>query len=95
MAELKTRILVVDDDQRLRDLLTRYLGEQKFEVRAVRDAPEMDKHLARERMRDDRREFRGERMERKDGERGRFSREERDKLRQDLLDANREMKGKR
>ena len=49
MAELKTRILVVDDDQRLRDLLTRYLGEQKFEVRAVRDAPEMDKHLSRER----------------------------------------------
>jgi hypothetical protein len=49
----------------------------------------------RERMRDDRREFRGERIERKDGERGRFSREERDKLRQDLLDANREMKGRR
>ena len=36
MAELKTRILVVDDDQRLRDLLVRYLGEQGFEVRAVR-----------------------------------------------------------
>jgi two-component system, OmpR family, phosphate regulon response regulator OmpR len=49
MAELKTRILVVDDDQRLRDLLTRYLGEQKFEVRAVADAPAMDKQLARER----------------------------------------------
>ena len=49
MAELKTRILVVDDDQRLRELLVRYLGEQKFEVRAVRDAPEMDKHLSRER----------------------------------------------
>jgi two-component system, OmpR family, phosphate regulon response regulator OmpR len=49
MAELKTRILVVDDDQRLRDLLTRYLGEQKFEVRAVSDAPAMDKQLSRER----------------------------------------------
>ena len=49
----------------------------------------------RERMRDDRRELRRERMERRDGERGRFSREERDKLRQDLLDANREMKGRR
>ncbi len=49
MAELKTRILVVDDDQRLRDLLTRYLGEQKFEVRAVADAQAMDKQLARER----------------------------------------------
>ena len=46
---------------------------------------------SRERMRDDRREFRGERMERRE----RFSREERDKLRQDLLDANREMKGRR
>ena len=49
MAELKTRILVVDDDQRLRDLLTRYLGEQKFEVRAVADAPAMDRLLSRER----------------------------------------------
>jgi len=49
----------------------------------------------RERMRDERREFRRERMDRRDGERGRFSREERDKLRQDLLDANREMKGRR
>lgn len=49
MAELKTRILVVDDDQRLRDLLTRYLGEQKFEVHAVADATGMDKHLLRER----------------------------------------------
>jgi len=49
----------------------------------------------RERMRDERREFRRERMDRRGGERGRFSREERDKLRQDLLDANREMKGRR
>jgi Ni/Co efflux regulator RcnB len=49
----------------------------------------------RERIRDDRREFRRERMDRRDGERGRFSREERDKLRQDLLDANRDMKGRR
>ncbi len=45
-----------------------------------------------ERGREDRRAFR---RERKDGERGHFSREERDKLRQDLLDANQEMKGKR
>jgi two-component system phosphate regulon response regulator OmpR len=49
MAELKTRILVVDDDQRLRDLLVRYLGGQGFEVRAVSDAGGMDKQLARER----------------------------------------------
>ncbi len=49
MAELKTRVLVVDDDQRLRDLLVRYLGEQGLEVRAVPDAAGMDKQLARER----------------------------------------------
>jgi two-component system phosphate regulon response regulator OmpR len=49
MSELKKRILVVDDDQRLRDLLVRYLGEQSFEVRAVPDAQAMDKMLARER----------------------------------------------
>ena len=49
MAELKTRILVVDDDQRLRDLLVRYLAGQGFEVRAVPDAGGMDKQLARER----------------------------------------------
>src|SRR3972149_10209134 len=50
MAELKTRILVVDDDQRLRDLLVRYLGGQGFEVRAVADSAAMDKMLGRERV---------------------------------------------
>jgi two-component system, OmpR family, phosphate regulon response regulator OmpR len=49
MAELKTRILVVDDDLRLRDLLVRYLGGEGYEVKAVADAPAMDKQLARER----------------------------------------------
>ena len=49
MAELKTRILIVDDDLRLRDLLLRYLGEQGFEVKAAHDAAAMDKLLARER----------------------------------------------
>ena len=49
MTELKHRILVVDDDQRLRELLLRYLGEQGFEARAVPDATAMDKMLARER----------------------------------------------
>jgi two-component system phosphate regulon response regulator OmpR len=49
MAELKTRILVVDDDQRLRDLLVRYLGGEGYEVKAVPDAAGMDKQLARER----------------------------------------------
>jgi two-component system phosphate regulon response regulator OmpR len=49
MAELKTRILVVDDDQRLRDLLVRYLGNGGYEVKAVPDAAGMDKQLARDR----------------------------------------------
>jgi two-component system phosphate regulon response regulator OmpR len=49
MTELKHRILVVDDDHRLRELLLRYLGEQGFEARAVPDATGMDKMLARER----------------------------------------------
>jgi DNA-binding response OmpR family regulator len=43
-----TRILVVDDDVRLRDLLTRYLGEQGFEVRAIPDARDLDKRLQRD-----------------------------------------------
>jgi two-component system, OmpR family, phosphate regulon response regulator OmpR len=49
MAELKKRILVVDDDQRLRELVVRYLTEQGFEARAVADAPSMDRQLSRER----------------------------------------------
>jgi two-component system, OmpR family, phosphate regulon response regulator OmpR len=49
MADLKTRILVVDDDQRLRDLLVKYLSGEGFEVKAVPDARGMDKHLGRER----------------------------------------------
>lgn len=42
------RVLVVDDDLRLRDLLKRYLGEQGFNVKVVNDAPQMDKALLRE-----------------------------------------------
>src|SRR5512134_3205591 len=49
MTDAKSKILVVDDDLRLRDLLNRYLGEQGFAVRAVPDAPAMDKLLAHER----------------------------------------------
>jgi two-component system phosphate regulon response regulator OmpR len=49
MAEPKTKILVVDDDLRLRDLLNRYLTEQGFAVRTVADAHAMDKLLAHER----------------------------------------------
>ncbi len=49
MSDLKTRVLVVDDDRRLRELVVRYLSEQGFEARAVSDAAGMDKQLARER----------------------------------------------
>jgi two-component system OmpR family response regulator/two-component system phosphate regulon response regulator OmpR len=46
MAEQK--ILVVDDDQRLRDLLQRYLGEQGFAVKTAENSTVMDKWLSRE-----------------------------------------------
>jgi len=49
MAELKMKIIVVDDDARLRDLLNRYLTEQGYAVRAVHDAAEMNRQLGRER----------------------------------------------
>ena len=42
------KILVVDDDVRLRDLLTRYLGEQGFQVTAIADARDIDKKLQRD-----------------------------------------------
>jgi two-component system phosphate regulon response regulator OmpR len=48
MSDAKRKILIVDDDQRLRELLNRYLGEQGFAVKAVDGAPTMDKALARE-----------------------------------------------
>ncbi|MBK9677230.1 MAG: two-component system response regulator OmpR [Betaproteobacteria bacterium] len=43
-----TRILVVDDDVRLRDLLSRYLTEQGFQVATLPDAREVDKKLQRD-----------------------------------------------
>ena len=49
MAELKTRILIVDDDQRHRDLVVRYLAGENYEVKGVADAAGMDKQLGRER----------------------------------------------
>ncbi|MDZ4202145.1 MAG: two-component system response regulator OmpR [Gallionella sp.] len=39
------RILIIDDDARLRELLLRYLGEQGFDARAVHDGEAMDKAL--------------------------------------------------
>lgn len=41
------KILVVDDDMRLRALLERYLTEQGFQVRSVANAEQMDRLLAR------------------------------------------------
>jgi len=40
------RILIVDDDARLRELLLRYLSEQGFEAKAVGDGKSLDKALA-------------------------------------------------
>lgn len=48
MNERQHRLLVVDDDSRLRDLLTRYLGEQGYEVKAVADSAQMDRARTRE-----------------------------------------------
>ena len=45
----KHRILVVDDDLRLRDLLKRYLTEQGFAVETVPDGAAMDHNLRRTR----------------------------------------------
>ncbi|QGX39578.1 two-component system response regulator OmpR [Permianibacter aggregans] len=42
------KILIVDDDMRLRALLERYLKEQGFHTRAVPDGEQMDKQLQRE-----------------------------------------------
>jgi two-component system OmpR family response regulator/two-component system phosphate regulon response regulator OmpR len=43
------KILVVDDDQRLRELLQRYLGEQGFVVRTAECAKTMEQRMDRER----------------------------------------------
>jgi two-component system phosphate regulon response regulator OmpR len=50
MNDLKTRcrVLLVDDDARLRDLLTRYLQEQGFAIKTVGDAIQMNRVLLRE-----------------------------------------------
>ena len=42
------KLLVVDDDKRLRELLERYLGEQGFVVRSAEDAAAMNRELAHE-----------------------------------------------
>lgn len=45
----QTKVLVVDDDLRLRDLLRRYLSEQGFNVITAENAPAMNKLWLRER----------------------------------------------
>lgn len=47
-ASEQQKVLVVDDDVRLRNLLQRYLEEQGYSVRTVADAVQMDRLLARE-----------------------------------------------
>ena len=44
--DMNPRILVVDDDVRLRELLQRYLGEQGYNVSTVADGAAMDQALA-------------------------------------------------
>jgi len=46
--ERPDRLLVVDDDARIRDLLNRYLSQQGFEVLLAADARALDKLLLRE-----------------------------------------------
>jgi two-component system phosphate regulon response regulator OmpR len=47
-SQQQTRILVVDDDVRLRNLLQRFLEEQGYNVKTVPDAVQMDRALSRE-----------------------------------------------
>lgn len=46
MAEQSKKILMVDDDVRMRELLQRYLTEQGFDIKTAADAKEMDAALA-------------------------------------------------
>ncbi len=48
MGQETSKILVVDDDMRLRSLLERYLVEQDFQVRTAANAEQMDRLLERE-----------------------------------------------
>ena len=48
MGQETTKILVVDDDMRLRSLLERYLVEQGYQVRAAANSEQMDRLLERE-----------------------------------------------
>ena len=43
---VKQRLLIVDDEKKLRELLTSYLSKEGFEVAAVADGIEMDEYLS-------------------------------------------------
>ena len=43
---VKQKLLVVDDEEKLRTLLTSYLVKEGFDVTAVGDGIEMDEYLA-------------------------------------------------
>ena len=47
-AKVRYKVLLVDDDARLRELLSRYLMEQGFSVKAVPDSASLDRALHRE-----------------------------------------------
>ncbi len=48
MADVQEKILVVDDDARLRGLLQRFLEKQGYYVKGVEDGEQMDRMLVRE-----------------------------------------------
>lgn len=48
MSQETSKILVVDDDMRLRSLLERYLVEQDYQVRSAANSEQMDRLLERE-----------------------------------------------
>lgn len=47
-AKVRYKVLLVDDDARLRELLSRYLMEQGFSIKSVGDGQAMDRALHRE-----------------------------------------------
>lgn len=47
-SKTRYKVLIIDDDARLRELLSRYLMEQGFSVKAVPDSSSMDRALHRE-----------------------------------------------
>ena len=48
MEKTPRHILIVDDDDRLRDLLIRYLGEEGFDVSGVADGEQMDRFFTQD-----------------------------------------------